>query len=255
MSRTAAALTLLAVTACASYTKLPEKSRVALDLRYKNRKVELRSSCYYGDLYDENEKYLLSPYPFEDVFHIVDLDNAPIHPKGQRGIVPAGTPFVITGVEFPDVAAMSRRMLTTPRYNPWVYLKLAPEAQGLPAERTYILVLPMDFSTEEAVEEAIGRLVAPEGKVSTWLATVRPTIRVAIEHKDVAEGMTKDELLAAWGTPRKWLQDSDASGAAVEVAWYPKQELWLSGDVVTAQKPPRSLEAAPTPEAAAKSGG
>jgi hypothetical protein len=243
-------LILFACVGCASYTKMPEKSRVALDLRYKNRKVELKSSCYYGDLYDENEKFLLSPYPFDDVFHLVDLDNAPIHPKGQRGIVPAGTPFVIDRIEFPDVAAMSRRMLTTPRYNPWVYLKIAPEAQGFPTERTYILVLPMDFTTEEAIENEIAVLLAPEGKVTKWLAEVRPTIRVAIEHKDVAEGMSKDELMAAWGRPRKWIPETEA-----DVAWYPKNELWLVKDVVTAIKPPRSLESPPTPQDTAKSGG
>ena len=39
------------------------------------------------------------------------------------GIVAAGTRFVIKNIEFPDAQAMTNRMLTTPRYNPWVYLE------------------------------------------------------------------------------------------------------------------------------------
>jgi hypothetical protein len=238
------------LTGCASYTNMPEPTRIALDLRYKNRKVELKQSCYYGDLYDENEKFLLSPYPFDEVFHIVDLKNEPIHPKGQRGIIPAGTLFVITAVEFPDWSAMSRRMLTTPRYNPWVYLKLAPESTGFPTDRSYILVLPMGFDTEQAMEAEIARVLAPDGEMKRWLGKLQPTVRVAVEHKDVAPGMTSAEMEAAWGRPRKWLDDGTA-----KVGWYPSKEVWIVDDKVTEIKASRTLENAPTPKASAESGG
>src|SRR5687767_14646550 len=71
-----------ALIGCASHTRLAEPTRAAISARHSGRTVELRQSMYYGDLYDENEKWLLSPYPFAETFHIVDTKGAPIHPKG-----------------------------------------------------------------------------------------------------------------------------------------------------------------------------
>src|SRR4051812_45589609 len=133
MKRLLASLSVALMAACASQTKLPEPARAAIADRHVHRIVELKRSYYYGDLYDENEKWLLSPYPFSDTYHIVDLDGAPIHPKVQRGIAPAGTKFLVEQVEFPDRWALAKRMLTTPRYNPWVYLRRAPDETRVPA--------------------------------------------------------------------------------------------------------------------------
>jgi hypothetical protein len=199
---------------------------------------------HYGDLYDENEKWLLSPYPFADTFHIVDTKGAPIHPKGQRGIIPAGTSFLVYRVEFPDVAALAKRMFTTPRYNPWIYLK-APEGSGLPEGRQYfILLLPMDQDREADVEAAIAELLAAKGEATTWLAERAPTVRVAIEHKDVIVGMTLQEVVAAVGPPQRWFT---GEGSIVPtVAWYPSRELWLERKVVKEIKPARPLPTLPS---------
>src|SRR5688572_11300901 len=166
---------LAVIMSCASHTRLAEPIRSAISARYSGRTIELRQSMYYGELYDENEKWLLSPYPFTETFHIVDTEGTPIHPKGQRGIIPAGTSFSVYRVEFPDVAAMASRMLTTPRYNPWIYLT-APEGSSLPEERKYfILLLPMDLDTEDAVEKEINRLIAPKGEMEAWLGSRQPS--------------------------------------------------------------------------------
>ncbi|MEE8410091.1 MAG: hypothetical protein V3T05_10820, partial [Myxococcota bacterium] len=96
----------MALSACASQTRLAEPVRSAVAARHVGRTVELRQSCYYGELYDENEKWLLSPHAFADTSHIVDLDGVPIHPTGQRGVVAAGTRFIIRRGEFTDAQAM-----------------------------------------------------------------------------------------------------------------------------------------------------
>ncbi len=231
--------------ACASHTRLPEPIRAGISARYTGRTVELRQSMYYGDLYDENEKWLLSPYPFAETFHIVDTKGEPIHPQGQRGIIPAGTSFLVYRIEFPDVAAMATRMLTTPRYNPWIYLT-APEGSNLPQGRKhFILLLPMDLDTESAVEQEIAELLGSMGEVQKWLEKRKPTVRVAIEHKDVIPGMTLDEVIAAMGEPQRWFTGGD--GLAVKVAWYPSKELWLEDGAVKEVKPARPAE--PTPAA------
>lgn len=224
-------LVVLILASCASQTRLPARVRIELGARHAGRTVELRQSCYYGDLYDENERWLLSPHPFDSIHHIVDTDGAPIQPKGQRGIAPAGSRFVIQQVEFPDGAAVATRMLTTPRYHPWIYLQ--PDAQGsLPNERdVFILLLPMDLDSESAVEEALGRLLAPKDEVRQWLSKRTPTVRVAIEHKDMIEGMSRDELVAAMGEPQDWFKEQQG-GSVVNVAWYTHKEAWLQAGVV-----------------------
>jgi len=250
MSRVLCTLAVLSpLLACASLTRLPEPIRASVAAKHAGRAVELRQSCYYGDLYDENEKWLLSAHPFSDTYHIVDFDGVPIHPRGQRGIAPAGTRFTIQQVEFPDQYAVSMRMLTTPRYNPWVYLAPA-EDSGLPTDRkTFILLLPMDMETREQAEAAIEEVLAPEGEVTAWLAERTPSIQVAIKHKDVIAGMTEQELVAALGRPHRWFNDTRDDQRA-RVAWYPAREAWLVGGKVvdvTDARAVKKTEPAPAP--------
>ncbi len=227
---------ILLFTACATQTKLPAPVRAAISARHMGTVVELKVSCYYGDLYDENEKWLLSPYPFAQTYHIVDLDGAPIHPRGERGIIPAGTPFIVRDVEFPDPGALAKRMLTTPRYNPWVYLTPAPDAKNLPEGRAFfILLLPMDLDDEPTTERAYNGLLAPKGDMTTWLAGRRPTVQAGIAHKEIVEGMTEAELVVAMGPVLRRFNDT-LDGKAVHVAWFGAKEAWLSDGLVVASK-------------------
>ena len=70
---------------CASHTQIPSHVRTAIEQFHNGRVMELRQSCYYGDLYDDTDKWLLSAHAFDSVHHIVDFDGKPIHPTGQRG--------------------------------------------------------------------------------------------------------------------------------------------------------------------------
>jgi len=233
--------------ACASQTKLPAEVRTAIDQRHHGHLAELRRSYYYGELYDENEKWLLSAYPFADTYHIVDTKGAPIHPKVQLGILPAGTKVVVDKVEFPDMWAMSKRMLTTPRYNTWVYVRGAPDEPHMPKDaKPMVIVLPLDLDTETSVEEAINKELAPDGEVTKWLASMRPTARAAIENKDVVPGMNLQELSASQGDPPRWFVDRANAGTA-QVAWYPKQEVWMINNQVTEVKTARVVVEKPEP--------
>jgi hypothetical protein len=255
-------LLLASAFACASQTKLPADVRTAIDQRHQGHLAELRRSYYYGELYDENEKWLLSPYPFADTYHIVDLDGAPIHPKVQLGILPAGTKVVVDKVEFPDTWTMTKRMLTTPRYNPWVYVRGAPDDAHIPKNaKPMVIILPFDLDKEEAVEAAINKELAPDGEVTKWLASMRPTARAAIENKDVVPGMNLQELSASQGDPPRWFNDRAGTGPA-QVAWYPKQEVWLVNNQVTevktarvvVEKPKENPDTAVPPAGATKAG-
>lgn len=243
----------LMLTACASQTNLPGPVRAAVSARHAGKTVELRQSMYFGDLYDDNEKWLLSPYPFDDTYFIVDRQGAPIHPSGQRGLFPAGTRFIVQKVEFPDVGAMATRMLTTPRYNAWVYLTPAPGTVAPEGRRAFILVLPPDLETEAAADAAVAATLAPAGEMTKWLEARRPTVRVAIEHKDIVPGMTLEEVLASLGPPLRWFNDLTKSGDRAQVAWYPAREVWLvNGQVAAEVKPGRAVEGGTPPTGAAR---
>ena len=248
MSLRPASLLLLLFAGCASQTAIPAGVRSAIDRQHHGQVVELRQSCYYGDLYDDNDKWLLSPQPFAQVHHIVDLDGQPIHPKNQRGLVRAGTRFVIDEIEFPDSFAVTTRMLTTPRYNIWVYLHPVDERARLPTERSrWVLLLPRDLPDGAAVERELSARLAPEGKMRRWLDGRRPTVRVAIEHKDILAGMNVDELVAAMGEPPLWIENERMNGSRAKVAWYGRREAWLVGGTVVAVEPGRDATAPASP--------
>jgi hypothetical protein len=235
MRRVLLLTSLLSLASGCATVAIPAAARDAVNARHGGHVVELRQSVFYGDLYDENELWLLSPYPFADTFHLVDRDGAPIHPQGQRGIFAAGTAFVLERIEFTSPL----RMITSPRYNPWVYLTPAPGTLAPSGRRYFILLLPMDLTDEAGVEKALAAVVAPQGEVTRWLAARRPMVRAAIENKDVTPGMSLEELSAAVGPPVRFFADSAPGGGRATVAWYPSREVWLVDGGVTEVRPAR----------------
>ena len=87
----ALALAAAQLVACAAATALPSDVRVRLDARHRSRAVELRYSHFYGELYDDNRKLMLSPWAFADTSHIVDPKGRPIYPQRQIGTADSGT--------------------------------------------------------------------------------------------------------------------------------------------------------------------
>ncbi len=230
----------LCISACASSQRLSANSVQALQMRHQGRVVELRHSCYYGDLYDDNDRWLLSPYPFAGTSHIVDLHGQPLHPLRQRGLLPAGSRFVVERLEFPSCWNLLSRMLVTPRFSPWVYLRLldAPPPAADRPPPPFIWVLPDDLMDEMAAQEALEAALAPAGSMAPWLAQLRPTAQVAVRHKEMLLGMRQAELEAAMGPPQRHFADSLA-GKRVQVAWYTTAEAWLLDGAIVAIKPAR----------------
>ena len=223
------------LTGCMAHTPIPLDIRHQINTDHQGRTVELKQSCYFGDLYDDNSKWLLSAHPFEQVHHIVGMDGKPIHPGNQRGIIPAGTEFIIEEIEFPDQMALATRMLVSPRDHTWVYLRPARALGKAPdmarLREHFVILLPMDLAGRQDVEAHLNDMLAPSGRISTWLEQRRPSVRVAIEHKDMLEGMSRQELIAAMGEPQAWIAEQGHSGLEM-VAWYPAGEAWLRQDQV-----------------------
>jgi hypothetical protein len=226
--------------ACASSTPLLQSPLAVLNTTYQTQVVELRSSLYYGDLYDENEFYMLSPYPFAHTSHINDLKGKPIFPRHERGIVPAGTRFVVQRIAFADMSEKWKRMWTTPRDYPWVILQATENQTHLPAVlKPFVVVLPLGMTKPAEVHEAMHGYFGKEGEIKAWLQDRKPTVRVAIFHKDIVPGMTYEELVAAKGVPQQWFSDKEGE-LQVRVAWYPEgQEAWFVDNQITQIKSSR----------------
>ncbi len=178
MKRARIAVTLVAFFSlfrCASQTRLAPEIRQRVQERHTGSIVALKISCYYGDFYDENERWLLSPYPFSDTSHIADRSGQPIHPSGLEPV----------------------------------------DAPPLAGRTSYILVLPSDIDTEDGFEAAIARRFGQQADVMRWLDRRDPRVQVAIKHKDVTPGMNEEELTAAMGIPQRWFHEGGADRAEV----------------------------------------
>ena len=99
----------------------------------------------------------------------------------------------------------------------------------------------MDLQDRQDVEANIAKVLAPEGDVSRWLKDRRPSVRVAIAHKDLQPGMTRDELVAARGEPHLWIAQQGSYGLEM-VAWYPSQEAWIRNGRIVDLKPGRTIQ-------------
>ena len=205
--------------------------------RYVGRALALRQSHFYGELYDDNERLLASPYAFASLFHRVDLYGEPIHPGPAHGILAAGTVVHVEAVEFPGPLSFLQRMPTAPAGHTWVRLRVgALEATRVHGEnaphRPLVVVLDGPADTPERLEAALAQLLAPPDEVAAWLTQLRPRVRAAVVHKQVMRGMRQGELLASQGEPWRWFDEPARDGRPAKVAWYPTHEAVLVQDVV-----------------------
>lgn len=226
----------------ATYVTQDGRALHACAASYRGRHQALRQSHFYGELYDDNERMLLSPYDFATLYHRVDLKGRPITPGPAHGIVPAGTAVRVEGVELPGPLAALARMPNAPKDHIWVRVALDGAIPGLRAGhgRPFFVVLDGPIETAEALQAAMAATLGAPREVADWLGALRPPVRAAIAHKQAMRGMDKAQLTAALGEPWRWLNDI-ADGAAAEVAWWPGQEAWLVAGRVVQVRPPRAV--------------
>lgn len=238
----AAVMTLaLEMAGCSHAQSFDSAERRVLEEQYVGKVFEVRHTSVIGDLYDDNERELISPYPFDEVFHQVDLRGMPMHPSHPRALVPAGTAVRIAAISYPGPTAWLRRMLATPRDGIWLQLEVVPEHPDRVPFTRPPLILPIvgRSASIPAFDTSVSRYLAPQGEVSRWLLARKPAIKVAIAHKEALEGMSREELETALGPPWRWFVDHLPDGTELRVAWYPKHELWLQNELVVATRPSR----------------
>lgn len=245
--------------ACMAALEPMQQQEALVAKQWQGRAIALRTSCYIGPFYEENEYFLLHPSPFTSLNLLADHHGNPIVPKhGSNGIVPAGTIFTVEALQFPTTWRLAQRLLLTPRHYPWLHLRAAKplaitnvqDRAALPSkEQGYVWVLPL--TSPMLATTALQHLAtfwAEPAEISQWLEQRKPTVRAAIAHKQVLLGMSEQERFAAQGPPIHWLQDIMGE-QPVQVAWFPHEEIWLEADVVVAIHHGRPLPTAyPTDE-------
>jgi hypothetical protein len=243
MSLLLCAVGLVSTDACAHHNRVQAQALSLAAEPFKGQVMELRHTNVFGEMYDDDEHWLATSYNFEDVYHRVDLFDRPIHPTVHLGQLPAGTQVRIEAVEQPSRLSWLTRMPSSPADHIWVRIRpLASEPLQTPLpERPMYVILPNPIGTPAELSHAVDQVLAPQGEVSGWLAALRPTQQVAIAHKDMVVGMHKRELTASVGEPWRWLEDRDAQGQPIVVAWYPGREAWLLGDAVIDVRAARRL--------------
>jgi hypothetical protein len=197
----AAALAVSAGT-CANTVTLKPDDQAAVKKRYEGKQLFLRSSMYYGPFFGDRKTHLLATRAFGELRLIEGLDGVPIPPGKDEGIVPAGREVLVEKIEFPP----AERPLLTPRFYPWVYLKVDKTF----TDRPHILVLQLGGDTLVEFEQLVAMYLVEKDPRPAINLRPQP-VREAIDAKKVVEGMTEDDLITALGMPDsvRRLQDKD----------------------------------------------
>ncbi len=222
---------------CRSYTAVTAEMCAALNEEHGGQELALKRSMYYGQFYDDSRYLLLSEWPFENTPHLPGMKGNPITPGNQAGIIPIGTKVRIVRLEFPDKDNFKRRMLFTPRYHPWAILELLTEDPFFPTKgKKLVLVLPMEIKTKEQVAEALSYHLGNFEEIRAYLVALDPSIKVALTHKEVVNGMSYQEVLTTLGKPLA-VDDLVKEGITTRTMTYGHLIVTLVDGLVTAIAP------------------
>jgi hypothetical protein len=212
----------LAAAGCAPLTVVPdaerERTHAGLDGQARWLRVALTVSPLFGD----RSKLLLLDAPASEVDLLRATDDSVIPPPAVERILVPGTAVQVEKVEFPTGMVIAGRALMSPRYHPWLYLKLPGE------ERPAIIVLSHAAVSAEALLEEAGRMLTRDDP-SRALAALPAEQRQAIGRRELLEGMGSRAVEMAWGVPERVKIDRPA--ATAEWAWPAgKRRAWFQDE-------------------------
>lgn len=156
----------------------------------------LRVACFVSPLWSDTEKAFLTDRPAEELDLVEHPDGTPIAPPPHERVLPPGTPVRVQEVEFPAPFVMAQRVLVTPRYHPWVFLRVEGD------RRPYVIVLPQEVQSFDDVRAELERYLTPDDP-GPALKALPPEARERVLHKDAAPGLSARALEMAWGLPTR----------------------------------------------------
>ncbi|HET9596563.1 MAG TPA: hypothetical protein VFP65_13325 [Anaeromyxobacteraceae bacterium] len=194
---------LLLALGCFPRVSVPEgeRERASRDLEGQRRFTQV--ALFTGPFFGDATHLLVSDQPFGELDLLQSTSGETIAPPRAERVLPPGTPVAIDKVEFPTGWLIAKRVVMTPRYHPWVYLKAEGEARPL------VVVLPQTLTTAEEVRVELERILGTVDP-SPALAALPEAQRTAVLRKDVVEGMGPQAVEMAWGYPQKKVVDRPA---------------------------------------------
>ena len=195
--------TLLLLAACAPRVTVPEgeRQRVAAELAGAIR--FLRVAVYVGPFFGDRSMTLVSDRPASELDLLESPDGTTIQPPPPERILPPGTRMEIQQVQFPTGIIIFSRPVMTPRYHPWVFLRIEGD------HRQYVFVLPQTVASLEDVRGNVDRVLVADDPGPAFRALPQVQ-REAILKKEPLEGMGRQALDMAWGYPDKIVVDRPA---------------------------------------------
>jgi hypothetical protein len=205
--------------ACVPRVSVPEAERQRASRELEGQRRVTKVAVFVGPFFGDGSKLLVSDQPFQELDLLQSPDGSVISPPPADRVLPPGTQVRVEKVEFPTGWIIAKRVVTTPRYHPWVLLALEGEPRPL------VLVLPQTLATAEDVRLELER-VAGASDPGPALQALPAAQRAAIERKGLVEGMSPQAVEMAWGLPERKVVDRPADK---EVWIWPggKRRAWL----------------------------
>ena len=194
--RPVTALVLLIAAGCFPRASVPEPERERAARELEGQRLVTKVAVFVGPFFEDRAKLLVSDQPFQELDLVETVSGDVIAPPRAERVLPPGTPLLLRRVEFPDAWLIANRVVTTPRYKPWVYFTLEGE------QRPLVLVLPTTVTSAAEVRLEIER-VAGTSDPSAALRALPDAERAAIGRKELVDGMSPEAIEMAWGFPAK----------------------------------------------------
>jgi hypothetical protein len=211
-----------AAAACTPLVVVPDAERERTRTAVEGQGRWLRVAASVSPLFGDRSKLLLLDAPAAEVDLLRGTDGSIIPPPAAERILLPGTPVRIERVEFPTGMVIAGRAVMSPRYHPWVYLRIAGE------DRPGIVVLSSASVSADALIDELDRLLTRDDP-SRALAALPPEQRQAIGRRELVEGMGPRAVEMAWGVPEKVRIDRPAGTA--EWTWPTgKRRAWFQDE-------------------------
>jgi hypothetical protein len=191
---TAAAL--LPLLGCTAPAAIPDAERGRVDHELAGQERFLRVAAYVAPFWGDRTKLLLTDQPPADLHLIETTAGAPIPAPAPERVLAPGTAVRVRHVEFPTGWLIAKRVVMTPRYNPWVYVDVPGETRPL------VVVLSQTAATFDDVRAEVSQILSADDPSSFFRALPQEQ-RDAILKKDLVEGMSQRAIEMAWGLPER----------------------------------------------------
>lgn len=234
------------LTACPSYTTIPDAERARLDEAHTSALLYLRQSMYVGPFYDDDRYNLVHPRRFDSLTFLETAEGDPILPPPATAIIPAGTRVRVERIEWPTGDVVFKRPLYTPRYTTWIWLRVAQDRGSqvtIERDRRHILLLPGGIDDAETFDVWFDAALTIEDP-NPWLLGLPPEQRTAIAEKRALVGMDYEALTAALGFPDT-ISREVRDGSTQEVGVWGAVSVSLRDGIVEAVRDPAVSSSAP----------